>query len=190
MARLVHYEDYSPDRTVSPIRHKLYHDPWYFIGRADLVSNMTEGFFRLSNTRNIVSGRWEAGWQKVDEPDWEGILTWDRYINGFFSAFAGADFKGTGKAVDDVRGVLGLRCLLPLNLETRTWLDTAGGWRVSIEKSLHLTPRLGLSAEAQYDSHDLWEGKAGLSYIVSKNVSLLVQWDSDFGWGGGLRVWF
>lgn len=190
MARLVHYEGYSPDITVASIRHKLYHDPWYFIDKADLLSNMTEGFLRLSNTRNIVTGQWEAGWQKVDEPDWEGVLTWDRYINGFLSAFAGADFQGTGDAVDDVRGILGLRYLLPLNLEMRAWLDTDGGGRVSFEKLFHLTPRLGLYGEAEYDSHDLWEGKTGLSYIVSKNISLLLQWHSEFGWGGGLRVWF
>lgn len=190
MARLVHYEGYSPDLTVAAIRHKLYHDPWYFLGKADLLSNMTEGFLMISNTRNIVTGRWEAGWQKVDEPDWEGILTWDRYINGFFSAFAGADFQGTGDAVDDVRGVLGLRYLLPLNLDMRAWLDTDGGGRVSFEKSFHLTPRLGLYVEAEYDTHDQWEGKTGLSYILSKNVSLLLQWHSEFGWGGGLKIWF
>ncbi|RPI37902.1 MAG: copper oxidase [Nitrospiraceae bacterium] len=190
MARLVHYEGYSPDITVSSIRHKLYHDPWYFLGKADVLSNMTEGFLKLSNTRNIVTGQWEAGWQKVDELDWEGILTWDRYINGFFSVFAGADFQGTGDAVDDVRGVLGLRYLLPLNLEMRAWLDTDGGGRVSFEKSFHLTPRLGLYGEAEYDTHDQWEGKTGLSYIVTKNISLLLQWHSEFGWGGGLKVWF
>ena len=190
MARLVHYEGYSPDVTVASIRHKLYHDHWYFIGKADLLSNMTEGFLRLSNTRNIVTGQWEAGWQKVDELDWEGILTWDRYINGFFSVFAGADFQGTGDAVEDVRGVLGLRYLLPLNLEMRAWVDTDGGGRVSFEKSFHLTPRLGLYGEAEYDTHDRWEGKTGLSYILSKNISLLLQWHSEFGWGGGLKVWF
>jgi hypothetical protein len=190
MARLVHYEGYSPDITVSSIRHKLYHDPWYFLGKADVLSNMTEGFLRLSNTRNIVTGRWEAGWQKVDELDWEGILTWDRYINGFLSVFAGADFQGTGDAVDDARGVCGLRYLLPLNLDMRAWLDTDGGGRVSLEKSFHLTPRLGLYGEAEYDSHEQWEGKTGLSYILSKNISLLLQWHSGFGWGGGLKVWF
>jgi hypothetical protein len=190
MARLVHYEGYSPDITVASIRHKLYHDQWYFIGKADLLSNMTGGFLRLSNTRNIVTGQWEAGWQEVDELDWEGILTWDRYINGFLSVFAGADSQGTGDALEDVRGVLGLRYLLPLNLDMRAWMDTDGGGRVSLEKSFHLTPRLGLYGEAEYDTHDHWEGKTGLSYIVSKNISLLLQWHYEFGWGGGLRVWF
>jgi CopA family copper-resistance protein len=190
MARLVHYEGYSPDVTVAEIRHELYRDHRYFYGRADIISSMTSGFLRLSNTRNILTGQWEAGWQKVDELDWEGILTWDRYINSFFSAFAGADLIGTGDEVDDVRGVLGLRYLLPLNLDVQAWLDTDSGGRVSMEKSFHLTPRLGLYGEAEYDTHDQWEGKTGLSYTVSKNVSLLLQWHSDFGWGGGVRFFF
>jgi len=190
MARLIHYEDYSPDAAVALIRRKLYHDPWYFIGKTDLLSNMTGGFLTLSNTRNIITGRWEAGWHKADELDWEGILTWERYVNGFLSAFAGADFQGKGDALDDVRGVIGLRYLLPLNLNMRAWVDSDGGGRISLEKSFHLTPRLGLYGEAEYDTHARWEGKTGLTYIVSKNISLVLQWHSEFGWGGGVRMYF
>jgi len=151
---------------------------------------MTGGFLTLSNTRNIITGRWEAGWHKADELDWEGILTWERYVNGFLSAFAGADFQGKGDALDDVRGVIGLRYLLPLNLNMRAWVDSDGGGRISLEKSFHLTPRLGLYGEAEYDTHARWEGKTGLTYIVSKNISLVLQWHSEFGWGGGVRMYF
>ena len=190
MARVVHYEGYSSDAAVASISHKLYSDHWYFNGTAELFSSMTEGLLRIANTRNIITGRWEAGWQKSDGLDWEGILTWDRYVNSFFSIFAGGDFQGTGDESDDTRGVFGLRYLLPLNLDMHAWLDTDGGGRATVEKSFQLTPRLGLYGEAEYDTHDLWEGKTGLSYTVSKKISILLQWHSEFGWGGGLRVFF
>jgi hypothetical protein len=59
-----------------------------------------------------------------------------------------------------------------------------------LEKEFVLTPRLSLLGKVEYDTHDEWEGKAGLSYMVSKNVSLLGQWHSEYGWGGGLQVRF
>ncbi len=190
MARVVHYEGYSVEPGLASIRPALYREMWYFWGQADLLSNMTEGFLRLSNTRNIFTAQWEAGWQKVDAFDWEGTLTWDRYINRFLSVYIGADLLGTGNAVDDARGVFGLRYLLPLNIETYAWVDSAGGARVALDKSFQLTPRIRLFGEAQYDTHDLWESKAGISYTVSKSISLIGQWHSEYGFGGGVKIRF
>lgn len=190
MARVIHYDGYQPDPEVVAIRPNLSKESWYFWGEADVLSNMTEGALTLSDTRNIFQASWEVGWQNVDETDWEGLLTYDRYLNRFSSIFAGADLLGEGNTTDETRGVLGFRYLLPLNIESTAWLDTDGGARVTIEKELTLTPRLSLIGEVQYDTHDLWEGKAELSYILTKDVSLLGQWHSEFGWGGGLQLRF
>jgi FtsP/CotA-like multicopper oxidase with cupredoxin domain len=190
MARLVHYEDYILYPELAAVRPQLYKESWYIWGQADVLSNMTEGSFTLSNTRNILTLEWEAGWQEVDETEWEGIVTWDRYFNRFFTIFAGVDFLGGGDELDDTRGVLGFSYLLPLNIESRSWIDTDGGARFNLDKEFELTPRLVLYGEAEYDTHDLWEGKAGLSYLVSKNISLLGQWHSEFAWGGGIQVRF
>ncbi len=102
----------------------------------------------------------------------------------------GADFMGSGNATEDGRGVLGFRYLLPLYFESLFWVDSDGGARVNLEKEFTLTPRLGLIGEIRYDTHDLWEGKTGLSYTLTKNFSLLGQWHSEYGWGGGLQVLF
>jgi len=48
----------------------------------------------------------------------------------------------------------------------------------------------GIRVRYALGTHDDGEGKAGLSYMVSKNVSLLGQWHSEYGWGGGLQVRF
>lgn len=54
-------------------------------------------------------------------------------------------------------------------------------------KREELTPRLAVKAESEYDSHDKWKGVGSLSYMVTKSVSLLAQYHSDFGWGGGIQ---
>ncbi len=190
MARVVHYEKFTLGPQLAAVRPNLYRDPWYFWGRADVLSNMTGGFATVSNTRNILTAAWQVGWQGVDDTDWEGLFTWDRYINRFLRLFAGADLLGTRDERDDSRGVFGLRYLLPLNIESAAWVDTDGGARFVLAKSLPLTPRLSLFGELQYDTHDDWEGRTGLAYQVCKKVSLLGQWHSDYGFGGGLQIRF
>ena len=80
--------------------------------------------------------------------------------------------------------------MLPLNVESRAWIDSEGDARFNLGKSFELTPRLALFGEAQYDTHDEWEGSVGLSYTVGKSVSLIGQWNSDYGVGLGLQIRF
>jgi len=190
MARVIHYDGYQPDPEVAAIRSQLFKASWYAWGEADVLSNMTEGSLTLADTRNLFEAQWEAGWQNVDETDWEGLFTYDRYLNRFSSVFAGVDVIGEGDETEETRGVLGVHYLLPLNFESMMWVDTDGGARVKLDKAFTLTPRLSLIGEVQYDTHDSWEGKTGLSYMLSKSVSLLGQWHSEFGWGGGFQVRF
>ncbi len=190
MARVVHYDGYDPGPEVAAIRQRLFADHWYFSGRADILSNMREGRLALSNIRNILAVSWEAGWQRVDRLDWEVTFTWGRYFNPFVSVFAGADMLGTGERIDKARGILGLHYLLPLTIESRAWLDSSGGARIALEKAFDLTPRIRFFGEIQYDTHHHWEGKAGISYMASKRISLISQWHSEYGLGAGLRLWF
>jgi FtsP/CotA-like multicopper oxidase with cupredoxin domain len=190
MARVVHYEGFTLDPQLAAVRPKLNKDSWYFWGQADVLSNMTEGFLMLSNTRNILTAEWEVGWQEVDDTEWEGIFTYDRYINRFFTILAGVNQLGGEEEDDETRGVFGFRYLLPLNLESRVWIDTDGGGRFNVGRSFELTPRLALSGEAEYDTHDKWEGSVGLSYMIHKYFSLVGQWHSEYSFGGGLQIRF
>jgi len=189
MASVVHYEGFTVTPHLAAIRPELYKDLWYFWGQADVLSNMTKGFLTLSNTRNILTAEWEVGWHNVDDTRSEILFTWDRYINRFLSVFAGADVLNERNETD-TRGILGLRYLLPFNLESRVWIDTDGGARFNLGRTFQLTPRLGLFGEARYDTHDDWEGVAGLSYTINKIFSLIGQWHSDYGFGGGLQIRF
>jgi CopA family copper-resistance protein len=190
MARVVHYDKYDPGPEVTAIRPNIYKDSWYFWGEADVLTNMTEGFLMLSNIRNILAAEWEVGWHKVEETEWEGILTYGRYVNRFFTMFAGVDLMGEEDELDKTRGIVGIHYLLPLNIESRGWIDTDGGARFMLEKSLELTPRLSLSGEAEYDTHEEWEGSVNLSYILTKNIALIGKWHSEYSWGGGINILF
>jgi CopA family copper-resistance protein len=190
MASVVHYEGFTPNPELSAIQYKLYRDPWYFWGEADIISNMTSGTFMFSNSRNIINADWEAGWQKVPDPDWEGIVTWERPLNRFFSVLGGINILGVRDDLENARAVLGIRYLLPLNVESRAWIDSSLGARFNLEKTFVLTQRLELIGEVQYDTHEEWEGKTDLTYMILKNLSLIGRWHSDYGFGGGLVVRF
>ncbi|OGT97111.1 MAG: hypothetical protein A2X80_14295 [Geobacteraceae bacterium GWB2_52_12] len=151
---------------------------------------MAQGTLVYANTRHIFSAEWQAGWQRVDDVEWEVTPAYDYYLNRFASVFAGADFAGVGDHAEKHEGILGLRYLLPLNIGSQVWVDTAGEFQFAVGKHLELTPRLAVFSEAEYDTSEQWEIRAGTSYIMSKHFSLIGQWHSRFGWGGGLRWQF
>ncbi|HAK61439.1 MAG TPA: copper oxidase [Nitrospiraceae bacterium] len=190
MAGLVHYDGYNLYPELAKVRPQLYKESWYVWGETTALSNMAEASITLSDTRNIISLMGEVGWEEVDRNEWEALLTWDRYVNRFFTYFIGVDVFGERSETEDTRGVLGFTYLLPLNIETRIWADDDGGWRGGLHKVSDLTPRLALFGEYEYDSHEKSEARAGLAYTVSKSFSLVGQWHSEFDWGGGLQIRF
>lgn len=190
MARVVHYENFQPAPEVASIRSKLNHNEWFFYGEGDFLSHMTQGQVTATNYRNILTAQWEYGWQNVEEDEWEGIFTWDRYYNRFFTVFAGVDVIGEGDKEEDTRGIFGFRYLLPLNVHSTIWADSDGGARFALDKEFMLTPRLALVSEVEYDTHKKWEEQASLSYMFNKSFSVKALWQSDFDWGGGLELRF
>ncbi len=55
-------------------------------------------------------------------------------------------------------------------------------------KSIPLAPRLDLGGEVEYDTHDYWEGRVQLDYMLTRNAAVIRQWHSDYGWSVGLPV--
>ncbi len=190
MARVVHYQDFTPDRATAAVRPKLYKDPFYHFGRVDALSQMAQGMFNYANSRHIFSAEWQVGWQSLDNVVWEVVPAYDYYLNRFSSVFAGFDLQGAGDSFEQPLGVFGLRYLLPLNISSRAWVNTEGGFQFALGKHLELTPRLTALSEGEFDTQEKWEIRTGLSYLLNRNFSLLGQWHSQFGWGGGLRWLF
>ncbi|MBU1547271.1 MAG: multicopper oxidase domain-containing protein [Proteobacteria bacterium] len=190
MARIVHYEDFAADPALLAGRAKLHQNTWFAWGEAVLLNTMTEGGLTLADRHQIFSASWEAGWERVEETEWETLFTWERPLNTFFGLFVGLDLLGERDEIEHHRGVAGISALLPLMVESRAWLDVDGGARFSLEKNLPLTPRLKLTGEAEYDTHEKWEGSVGLAYLINQPLSLVGRWHSAYQWGVGLELRF
>ena len=179
MSRIVRYQDSKMDPDIASMRDKLFMNPWYPWAKANFLSQMSDGEINLANTRNTLSVEWEAEWGE----DYEVTPYYSRYFNRFFSLFAGANLESGHN-----RGVFGFDYLLPLMLHTRHWVDTEGEFRFSAERHIQLSERISIFGEAEYDTAELWEGVAGADYVLGKHLSLVGQWHSEFGAGGGIQI--
>ncbi len=185
MALEVSYQDEEMDPDLPDILEELYKDPWYPWVHGTVQSHMTDGVAVFSNSKNILSAEWEIGWQEVEGTESDVELTYGRYFNRFLTAFVG------GNITDDYeRGIMGVRTLLPFNFESALRIDTEGEFRVSIGQSVHLTSRLGIFGDFEYDTESKKEWVAGANFILSKNFSLVGQYHSDFGAGAGIQFRF
>jgi hypothetical protein len=185
MARVVSYIDDEMDADLKEIRPNLYKDSWYSWVNGTVQSHMTDGWAILSSSRNIFSTSWEVGWQGVTGLDYDIELAYDRYFSRFLTVFLGGNFTS-----DFERGIIGVRYLLPLNFGSEIRIDTNGEFRVAIGKQLQITNRLGIFGDFEYDTETEFEWVAGARYILSKNLSIVGQYHSDFGFGAGLGFIF
>lgn len=182
MSRIVSYEGSVIDPDIKEIRPKLYRDPLYYWADVTILSQMTDGIAVISNTRNIISARWEAGWE---DEEYEIELTYNRYINRFITVFGGADITNEEQKT---RGIFGIRYLLPLLIDSTVWIDTDADLRIILDKEIRLTNRLSAFGELQYDTESKWEWKTGGAILINKWLSLVGQYYSEFGGGGGIQI--
>ena len=184
MSRVVHYEGTEVDAATAAVRPRLYRDHWYAFGGAAVLSQMTEGRAEVSNTRNVVGTDFEIGY---GDPEYDVTATYSRYINRYLSPFAGVNaYEEHG--VQDVRGVFGVHALLPFNVHTTLWAGTEPSFRWTAEREIHLTSRLVGFAEVEYDTETDWEWTAGGEFILTRHLSVVGQYSSDYGAGLGVRV--
>ena len=182
MARVVSYEDTELDLDLKKIRHNLYKDTWYGNTIGTAQSHMTDGLAVLSNSKNILSTTWQVGWQRVDKTDFDVELAYDLYFNRFLNLYAGINLVNEYE-----RGIFGIRYLLPFNIESTFRIDSAGELRIELGQSLQLTDRIMVFGNVEYDTESREEWLLGSKYILSKNVSMIGQYHSDFGAGAGVE---
>jgi hypothetical protein len=191
MARVVEYDGYTPDAATKDARANLYADTtWKFYGQMDALSNESQGTIVFSNILNRFALNYEAGWDGVENTEWETDITYSRYINRFTSVFAGVYGAGVDSTRDTERLIAGVNYLLPVNLMTTVWVDSDGGARVTVGRELMLTPRLAIFGEVEYDTHEDWSYQGGASYRLTQSLSATALWDSAYGVGAGLTIRF
>jgi hypothetical protein len=162
------------------------HDPMLAYLDGTLQSHMSDGMFTLMNSHNDFFASWEIGYQ--DENSYEADIGWKRYFDPNFSTILGwrfADHEG-----DEDRAFGGIEYRLPLLVNSSVQIDSEGDLRLGLAKSLQITDRASLFGETQYDTHSKWEWSIGTDYILTKQFSLISQYHSEYGFGGGLQFRF
>ncbi|MEX2578770.1 MAG: multicopper oxidase domain-containing protein [Verrucomicrobiales bacterium] len=189
MARVVHYESFTPDPETQAVRHKIYQPEIYSYGFADLMSHMTEGEMEVTSVRHSAMVSWEIGWGEVEETEYEIDVTANYFHDRFLSLFAGVQLTNE-HIYPDGRAIFGYRYPIPFLIETFGWVDSEGEFRFGAEKAYPITDRLHAFGEVEYDTRGGWEWSAGLEFMAAKHFSLIGNYHSEFGAGGGLSVRF
>ena len=149
---------------------------------------MSEGLLTWMNPKNDLMMAWEVGRQRVDEPQYEIDLLYQRYGTMNFQAFAGYRLTNNDDAKN--RGLIGFNYRLPLMVWANVSLDTEGDARLTVAKRFQLTPRFGMWGEVFYDTGTQWEWTAGADYTLTRFTSLTLSCHSDYGLGAGVLVRF
>jgi FtsP/CotA-like multicopper oxidase with cupredoxin domain len=162
------------------------HDPMYLLLDGSLQSHLSEGVLTLMNSRNDFYAAWETGYQ--DDFEYEADLAWKRYFDPNFSTVLGWRF--TNHHDEKNRAFAGIEYRLPYLIESSVQLDSEGDLRLGLGKFMQITDRLGAFADIQYDTGSDFEWTTGLTYTLTKQFSLISQYHSDYGMGGGISFRF
>ncbi len=184
MARIFSYEEQGPDHVPDLGEHS--HDHLYFMAAGSFQSHMSMGMASFMNARNDYFVKWDLGWEDfdLDNTQYEIDLGWKRYFNPNFSTVLGARLSNEHDATDRAFG--GVEYRLPYLIESFAQVDSEGDFRFGLGSSLRLTDRLSVFGEIEYDTGSEWEWSGGLEYLLTKQFSLISEYHSDHGIGGGI----
>ncbi len=210
MARVVSYDTVRDPRLKGYPLTNLTNEGngFYTWGMADVASHMTQFNLVSSNIRNQFNVSAVYGWNQRLEAE----VTYERYLYDYFRVFVGVNTENerdTSPRDAITTAVAGIRFLTPylFNLDAR--IDSRLRPRVSLSRSLMVFPRTMLFGAYEYRADFGWtkrpvlEGvtdtgayryesvwSVGMSYFLSRNVSLTASYANRFGAGGGLSIRF
>lgn len=205
MARVFSYDTPRDERLESyPLANLTTEANEFFTwGEITGASHMTEFYATTTNIRNQFRLKGEYGWNE----NLEATLTYERYLNDFFRVFVGGNIENEGEdSLDELEttAVVGIKYLLPLLIDSELNIDNKLRPQVAFNAGLLLFPRLELFGEYEYqadfgwveeledgeDFNDETTWQVGLEYVLGKGVRLMGSYDSRFGAGGGISLWF
>jgi len=188
MARVFSYEEQGPAHVPDLGEHD--EDPLYFMASGSFQSHMGMGMAGLMNSRNDYYAMWDLGWEdfEFDHFHYEIDLAWRRYINPNFSTVLGMRLTNHHESVDRAFG--GVEYRFPYLIDSFAQVDSEGDFRFGLGKSLRMTDRLSIFGEIQYDTGSEWEWSAGAEFLLTKQFSLISEYHSEHGIGGGLSFRF
>lgn len=203
MGRIFSYQD-SPPNPEIPDPKMAYHmlnmdDRMFFLtAENDFATNGNDGSLEYGNTRWAFQGEWRLGYNALH--GYEVETHFGRYIGKmqWLFPYIGFDWRyrkqhtdektlfGQTDTKDDRKVIhIGVEYTLPWLIVADASVDNTGKFRIQLSRDdIPLTPRLRGSFMVNTDREYMY----GLRYIFTKNFALSGHYDSDMGWGVGVRV--
>lgn len=179
MARVISYEDTT--KATSETISKLTHDDWYFIGDIAVLSNMTMGILKASNTRNYFEFEYDYNYKK----EYDSELVFARSITRFFDIYAGVNTEREEENKNsETTAIVGMKYILPMLIESNIRINTKGKIRLALASDLMLTKRTQFSWNYNTDR----EYRITIKYKIDNNLKVAMAYDSDFTFGAGIGL--
>lgn len=182
LARVVSYQDST--QYTRKTKKQLSHDrKWFLFTDNAFSSNMMFGFGRLWNMRNSFEIEYDFNYKKEFEID----ALYRRNITRYIDIYAGGNFEKecsnekTRKII-----VFGIEVVLPLWITADFRADSKAHVYIEFRSSMQLTNRLFFEWEVNSDK----EYRTTFSYEITKDILATITQDSEFGFGGGVRLRF
>ena len=179
MARVVRYEDVPGSGELNDQFYKnIKHDPWYSSMDTMVNSNFIGNETSFSNTRKTI----EFGFDYDYKDEYEIDVTYAHNISRYLDIFVGGDFKGH-EVKNENLAVVGIHYVLPMLIDSELRLDSKGNARLELSSDLQLTDRAKFDWVMNTDE----EYYLGLEYEITKKISFVVNYDSDYDGGVGIK---
>lgn len=162
------------------------HDMMYLFMEGNVQSHLSEGRLSLRNSKNDWVAEWRTGYS--DESEYEVDLAWERYIDPNLSTALGWRFTDFEDSED--RAFAGVQYRLPYLIQSSLQVDSEGDLRAALGKSLQLTDRVSGFSAVEFDTNTKWDWRVGLEVTLTKQFSLITEYNSDYGFGGGIGFRF
>ncbi len=205
MARVISYDTpRDPRMKLYPVKTLIAEtDRYYNWGMLDVTSSMVGLNLTSSNIRNQFNVSLEYGFNK----NMEAEATYDYYLHDYLRVFAGVNIENKiPQSLNDfaTTAVVGIKYFTPymFNLDLR--VDSKLRPRISLGRSILLFKKFSvfgyyeyqmdfgiidnLPNNINYQSEAVWN--AGAEYMLSRNFSLMANYDNRFGAGAGLSIKF
>ncbi|MGE3758006.1 MAG: multicopper oxidase domain-containing protein [Pseudobdellovibrionaceae bacterium] len=181
MARVVKYMSFTPPPEIQAHeKHDPHlHDHMYYTGLVEAATNHAQLYFKASQTWNEYEIRGEGrnlsnnSFNTDEKWEFEGDALYRRWFNNFFNVIAG------GTAFDKkTYGMVGVGYLLPMLVETQTFVNHEGKFRLDLEKRFQWTKTIFTDAEFTWRPN--WEEGHENEFEIS------LMYGPQWNWAAGL----
>lgn len=155
-------------------------------GEATLTSAFHQASATLRQGNHDVTLDWLQGARAGDGH--EGLLAYRHYVSQRWTWFAG--YRVDTMSGGDEGLVAGATYRLPYFIDVTFSQQSGGESRLALAKSLQLSDRLSLHLSLQNGRHTGTAGGAMLNCTLTKDTSLSLGYNSEYGLGAGLTFRF